>query len=417
MASLIREQKGKTREGVVNACSLLCKIIDQHEIWFDPDSIANPDHGNSRASWATAMRSVGAAAIVKAAPFCPVAKVQIDGLSQKWLGKYVRPGQINGLLNLHDMEKKDQQMHAQNSPGSPVDAATVYAKAFASLLYDGLEKNPETAPKIAQFSAEIKLRNQDSLREDLRSFKTKTSYSGGSLLNNYAIGATSLLNAKIPSEVREWLLKIQKATEVQPGEAGGHLACRISYSSDHSSIDEAEDAAGRSILVYLALARTEKQPKVRQKWLKHLAECTAYFAEIAPILGAHLPRNGTHANSQDKQIRSNRAPYYFLPVLPFALDALRELEASELAKDFPDTQSTRNKLMQSLELVLRKEGLVKPSGNTTYSSSFAYNNALGALAAASACAAEKGDRAFSLSLLTDIEKDSTPTTVTVRKTH
>jgi hypothetical protein len=137
----------------------------------------------------------------------------------------------------------------------------------------------------------------------------------------------------------------------------------------------------------------EKEPSRKAEWGEQLAGCLEEYEATLPILVEHIGREGTHANLVDTSILTGRAPYYALPVLPYAFAALQELK-SYRPKEKEKWDRLRRDLTTTAHSAIDEKNLAKASGPKTFPGSPLYNNALLVWSLATSCALERGDEDY-----------------------
>lgn len=400
--SKLREQP---HEKIANSCESLCAVARKHPIWLNKKYL-DVEMYDTEANIGFATRALGLTALTAAARYCP----DLAGaLMTTW--KEYKPKDKSPLAEVSPstiyLKAAESLRQARNPAAGP---GPIYSKMYMMLALGNLQRTG-IDPK---FSASLTTAYGDmgqSLFKDLEKFRDSKmqTYSGGSKMNNYLVVTAALASPELPKPLHDYLQEEARKVEKHATDLTAEHLCRVAYSAESSkppSEVDATDAAGRASLLYLALFRHETDLAQKKKWLGRFAMCADLYGKVSATLADHLRKRDTHVKNSEPTISTERAPYYFMPVIPFVMEGLRSAEAhADWLKENPElhlpgnqinTAETRRELKESLALTMKKNGVFTESDPSTYLPSTSYNNSLGLLTLASDCAFEKNDRDFTV---------------------
>jgi len=344
------KQLNVSQPKVLNAQDALGKLIARIPDWNKADFAKETELvGGDSAAWKSATTGLNALFLSKSAKYNASAQSQLDQVVTQLLNTEVQsaskpsaptqtkddPTHSRLLASLQEAGVSAENMKTIStamdkvSSKSLTSAEQLYSKQFYGLFLKDLAASYPLNDAQKELITSAIERNDQSLGRDFGQLKYRERDSKGtnSLFNTYALSTATLAADQIPSGATEAL---QSAKE--------RSATPLSvpyYPYENTGAENPRSSAARNVPYYLSQYKLAKDAEAKTEVRETLIQSLENYAEKAPTLMAHVPRNDTHMGADAL------APYYFYGTIPYATAAL-----NVVANDKATTPAQRERVTQ-----------------------------------------------------------------------
>jgi hypothetical protein len=214
----------------------------------------------------------------------------------------------------------------------------VYAKIYGVRILSHLLSSPQISAEEKTNLAELKNKIVSALNKDVTAQFGKE-YNGvkGIITYSYAASLYSLKDEKEAKSLREKMIAmIDSALRT-----GNELALPYDVITDIPTYSKLKvrDGAARTPVVYLSVWSTEENEVRKSEYRELLKKSLTQYLRFSLDLIIHTARGQTH------QGKSQLAPYYYYPTLPYIAEAYRSL------LDTSSNAEERSELMYEVKLL------------------------------------------------------------------
>lgn len=353
---------------VVDACKLLCDMVDAADKWdFKPKKPAdvryNAGSMHPTESFPLAVTSLRTLALLSAAPYCEKAKAPAEELKKYWADE---KGSVARAFANH-------RVGAFRLDGYPYNSNAIYAEAFAVHIYRTLLSEEK--------DEDVRKRHTESLKaaeEQLEKTLGMVKEAGdghpfpSSVFQTHAFTTTLLATEKTPAGAEKLASALAERAK---------KAATIPYYPTWTEPGTERGSAPRSVSFFLSRVKAFLDGTTTVNPKEKLMEALEVYGRHARLYAAHATRDGTHGLLSTDQPTDAIAPYYYWANIAQASTALRYLESGDLtAEEKKRVAWVKRRHLEALATLRDTDGTFKSPGVGTYPGGKTWGNAFAALA-------------------------------------